>query len=119
MRIKNKIIGIEKSTPTGVLFFMDAKDENPPVSYADSAEWVPVRWRHCRRNFVYCNLSVKIGCLLQLQQAADKVDYQPKGGQQTHGGQYKKNLISIAQGGQRHQREQGAHRQLYPADHGL
>ena len=48
-----------------------------------------------------------------------KVDHQPKGGQQTHGGQYKKNLISIAQGGQRHQREQGAHRQLYPADHGL
>lgn len=48
-------------------------------------------------DFVYCNLSVKIGCLLQLQQAADKVDHQPKGGQQTHGGQYKKNLISIAQ----------------------
>lgn len=58
--------------------------------------------RYCRRDFVYCNLSVKIGCLLQLQQAADKVDHQPKGGQQTHGGQYKKNLISIAQGGQRH-----------------
>lgn len=58
--------------------------------------------RHCRRDVVYCNLSVKIGCLLQLQQAADKVDHQPKGGQQTHGGQYKKNLISIAQGGQRH-----------------
>lgn len=84
---------------------MDAKNENPPVSYADSAEWVPVRWWQCRRNFVYCNLSVKIGCLFQLKQAADKVDYQPKGGQQTHGGQYKKNLISIAQGGQRHQRE--------------
>ena len=75
--------------------------------------------RHCRRDFVYCNLSVKIGCLLQLQQAVDKVDHQPKGGQQTHGGQYKKNLISIAQGGQRHQREQGTHRQLYPADHSL
>ena len=46
---------------------------------------------------MYCNLSVKIDCLLQLQQAADKVDHQPKGGQQTYGGQYKKNLISIAQ----------------------
>lgn len=119
MNIKKKIINIEKAPPTGVLFVMNTKDENPPVSYAAGAKRAPVMWWHCRRDFVYCNLSVKIGCLLQLQQAADKVDHQPKGGQQTHGGQYKKNLISIAQGGQRHQREQGAHRQLYPADHGL
>lgn len=32
---------------------MDAKDENSPVSYAAGAEWAPVRWRHCRRDFVY------------------------------------------------------------------
>lgn len=47
--------------------------------------------------FCVLNLSVKTGCLLQLQQAADKVDHQPKGGQQPYAGQYKKNLISIAQ----------------------
>ena len=118
MRIKNKIIVIEKAPRRGCflcagVICIRSEYINPSVTAAGGDGGIG------RRDFVYCNLSVKIVCLLQLQQAADKVDHQPKGGQQTHGGQYKKNLISIAQGGQRHQREQGAHRQLYPADHGL